>query len=296
MSRRGGHSRPPRRFKIPSRNQSGGVFGIHIGTYSRERNQNAKVFSMKMTFIGTGSAFTLDNYQSNILLEDGSKRLLLDCGGDVRFALRDIGLRMTDVTDVYISHAHADHIGGIEGLAFSTYFHPDCKRPRLYVARQLATPLWSDSLAGGLRSIQGSPADMDTFFDVKRIRKNGHFEWAGHEFKIVQSIHIYDGLAISPSYGLMFEAGGVKYYWSADTQFAPNQLRDFYAMADVIFHDCETSPFESGVHAHFRELCGLSDETKAKMWLYHHQDGELLDAEANGFRGFVERGQTFELE
>ena len=39
---------------------------------------------MRLTFLGTGSAFTMQNFQSNMLLEDGGRRLLIDCGGDVR--------------------------------------------------------------------------------------------------------------------------------------------------------------------------------------------------------------------
>ena len=38
---------------------------------------------MKLIFLGTGSAFTLDNYQSNILVDAPEGRLLIDCGSDV---------------------------------------------------------------------------------------------------------------------------------------------------------------------------------------------------------------------
>jgi ribonuclease BN (tRNA processing enzyme) len=251
---------------------------------------------MKMTYLGVKSAFTLTDYQTNVLLERNGQRLLLDCGGDIRFSLRDVaGLKLTDVTDVYISHAHADHSGGLEGVALCTYFNPNCERPRLFVARQLASPLWSDTLSGGLKTLQGTPADIDTFFEVRRIGNNGSFVWQGITFKIVQSIHIYDGLAISPSYGLMFESGGQRIFWTSDTQHAPNQLHDFYAMSDVIYHDCETSPFPSGVHAHYTDLVNLPAETKSKMWLHHYNDGPLPDAVADGFRGFVLKGQQFEF-
>lgn len=249
----------------------------------------------KMTFLGSGSAFTLDNFQSNILLECEGDRLLLDCGSDIRFSLREIGLSMVSVPNIYISHAHSDHSGGLEGVAFSTLFTPDVERPHLYVSRHLAAPLWSDTLAGGLRSIQGSPADIDTYFRVHRIKPNGKFVWHGVPFKIVQSIHIYNGLVISPSYGLMFKIGDQTIFWTSDTQHAPSQLEYFYDMADVIFHDCETSPYPSKVHAHYSELKGLPATTKEKMWLYHYNMGPLPDAEGDGFAGFVEKNQIFEF-
>jgi hypothetical protein len=67
----------------------------------------------------------------------------------------------------------------------------------------------------------------------------------------------------------------------------------------LIFHDCETSPFKSGVHAHFDDLKTLPDEIKSKMWLMHYQWVEEVDlaklAEDNGFAGFVRKGQSFDL-
>ena len=48
-------------------------------------------------------------------------------------------------------------------------------------------------------------------------------------------------------------------------------------MADIIFHDCETLPFKSGVHAHYEDLKTLDDKTRKKMWLYHYQDNGNSD-------------------
>jgi len=104
------------------------------------------------------------------------------------------------------------------------------------------------------------------------------------------------GYKICHSYGLLIkEQNGEVIFFTADTQFAPNQVKDFYKVADVIFHDCETSPFKSGVHAHYEELKGLEAGTKAKMWLYHYQPNPAQDAVADGFKGFVQKAQEFEF-
>ena len=97
---------------------------------------------MKLIFLGTGSAFTIGNYQSNMLLEDDNgKRLLIDCGSDIRFSLDAVGIRLGEITDVYISHIHADHMGGLEGLAFFTFFNPACEKPNLYISSRMRVPL-----------------------------------------------------------------------------------------------------------------------------------------------------------
>ena len=114
------------------------------------------------------------------------------------------------------------------------------------------------------------------------------------EFQLIQTVHIMDGFSIVPSFGLIFTINGIKTFFTTDTQFAPEQLKDFYEMADVIFHDCETAQFESGVHAHYTKLKTLPEKFRRKMWLYHYQDGELPDAPSDGFVGFVKRGQVFD--
>src|SRR5574343_502710 len=232
-----------------------------------------------ITFLGSASAFYdgTDNYQSNILIERGDRKLLLDCGTDIRFSLRDAGHKMTSVTDIYISHAHADHIGGLEGLGFIKKFTPGQDRPTMFISSLIAKDLWDKSLAGGMESLQGDVADLNTYFDVQKIRPNGKFVWQGIEFKLVQVIHIMNGYVFVPSFGLMFEIDGQKIFWTSDTQHAPNQIMDFYKEADLIFQDCETS-FKSGVHAHYSDLTTLPPEVKNKMWLYHFNAGKTQDA------------------
>lgn len=250
---------------------------------------------MKLQFLGSGSAFTLNNYQSNMLLTNGNDKLLIDCGSDIRFSLREAGYSYKDITEVYISHLHADHIGGLEYLGFTRRFDPSCQKPSLYMSRDIAGDLWARSLSGGMRSLQGEVADIDRFFELHRVGKNGTFDWSGTDFRIVQTVHIMDGFAIIPSYGLMFVADGLKVFISTDAQFCPAQIKDMYKMSDVIFHDCETSPYASGVHAHYNELKTLCPEIKNKMLLYHYQDGALPKEEEDGFLGFVRKGAIFDF-
>lgn len=255
-----------------------------------------RTLTMKLTFVGSGGAFTMNNYQSNMILEIAGRRLLIDCGSDIRWGLKDLGLNHRSIDALYISHQHADHIGGMEWLGFYTYFDPAAKKIPLFVNGHLAQDLWDHSLQGGLGSIQGKITTLDDFFDVKRIPANGGFEFEGTEFRVVQTIHVMNGFYVVPSYGLLWTAtNGKKVFLTTDTQFCPHQITDFYNWADVIFHDCETSPYKSGVHAHYNDLRTLDASVKSKMWLYHYQDGDLPDVVGDGFLGFVKKGQSFDF-
>jgi len=255
---------------------------------------------MKIIPLGCGSAFTMKDFQTNLLIERNGKRLLVDAGTDIRFSLKAQGLSYKDIDAVYITHLHADHIGGIEYLAFCSYFDPTKKGSiKLFGNQRVLDEAWNSTLRGGLRSVQGKVVSIHDYFNVEAIPDNSSFIWEGIVFDIVQSVHIMDGYSIVPSYGLMIHHPDKphKIYITADAQFNPNQIKDFYKQADIIIQDCETAPYLSGVHAHYSELCTLDSAYKAKMWLIHRQDNIADDFENSnkkaieqGFLGFFQRG------
>lgn len=253
----------------------------------------------ELTFLGSGSAFYIgshagENWQSNVLIRSpAGRRLLIDCGSDIRFSLREQGLTAGDIDDVFISHLHADHVGGLEWLAFSTRFSAAGRKPRILANQAILKDLWSHSLRGGLGSLEGELATLRTYFDIQSIPDNKGFDWEGIHFRPVQVVHNVDGFRICPTFGLLFSIGATSIFFTADTQFAPNQISRYYQCADLILHDCETSSFRSGVHAHYEQLIELPADVKRKTWLYHYQPGTRPDATADGFAGWIEKGQRF---
>lgn len=253
---------------------------------------------MKLTFVGTGSAFTVGtgNFHSNMLLEnDDHRRLLIDCGTDVRWSLFDLGLNHRDINDVYISHLHSDHAGGLEWLAFTTKFDPKLtQKPSLFISETLVKSLWDNKLAAGLSSIADQEVTLSSYFDLHPVGASQQFTWGELVISLVKTIHIFNNTKLVPSFGLAFTIGEINVYITTDTQFTPNQLMPYYEKADIIFHDCGIGPL-SPVHAHFSQLASLPVEIKNKIWLYHYEPTEFPDAKAAGFRGFVKKGQVFDF-
>ena len=69
---------------------------------------------MKITVVGCGNAFSDDNFNQSFLLEEDGRKMLIDCGYQVPLALRVNRIDLREINDIYVSHLHADHIGGNE--------------------------------------------------------------------------------------------------------------------------------------------------------------------------------------
>ena len=204
---------------------------------------------MKIKVIGCGNAFSYKSFNQSFVLEEAGKRLLIDCGMQTPQALTNAGYKPTDIDDIYISHAHADHCGGLEYFAFLRYdwikrprrFDEGKYAPRLIANKQLLTDLWDKSLRGGLESMEGFVATLDTFFEPMPIEPNKPFIWQGWTVDLIQQIHIMSGSVIMPSFGIMFRKEGHKsVYFVTDSQHcSPRQMEEYYRMADIIYQDCE---------------------------------------------------------
>jgi len=245
-----------------------------------------------MKWVGTGSAFNFELGNTSFLLypkEENGSTLLVDCGYTVPAVLADWG-KIGKITDIIITHLHADHVGGLETLGFFHYyvlgrFGKD--KPRLYVATQdLADALWDRSLSGGMDNIMfadGSTgiAKLGDYFDV---RIGTDVIIAGlPALKLINTPHL-DGME---NYAIGFDNG---VYFSGDCTVLPPQD------AKLIFQDCQFSaPSPNDPHIAYDTLLqGLPEEVRKKTHLVHLSANfrEKYKADS-GFAGCVMPGTEF---
>ena len=70
---------------------------------------------MELTMLGTGHAVVTECYNTCFVLKDGERHLLVDGGGGIGLLrqFRHAGLAWQDMREIFVTHKHLDHLGGI---------------------------------------------------------------------------------------------------------------------------------------------------------------------------------------
>jgi hypothetical protein len=266
---------------------------------------------VSIQFLGVGGAFSIPTVpgdlstapmQSNMVItSESGKCMLFDCGSDIRFSAQMCGYGPNSFDAVYISHEHADHTGGLEWLLLNRLFGGGSK-PVLIAEAKLIQNLWK-MLHPGLEVTTNSLMNFSDYvieypISYREFIDCGVVSWEGLQLYLVRQVHVPHKSHPMFSYGLtVWDGKTAAFHVSSDATFNPDRLAEIAEDVSIIFQDCEVG-YKTGVHAHYDELLTLQPEVRAKMWLYHYNPNEAAkkDAVADGFLGFVQRGQTFTFD
>ncbi|HET7746295.1 MAG TPA: MBL fold metallo-hydrolase [Vicinamibacteria bacterium] len=225
---------------------------------------------MRVLPLGVGDAFSALHYTSSILLESGGQWLLLDCPHPIRKILREGSLaalgRPLDVADlagVAVTHLHADHSSGLEGLGFYAHFALR-RRMKLLAHPDVSARLW-ERLAAGMEVLEGPDGQdtrptLETYFEVIPLDEARPVRLGPFEVECRKTWHPI------PTTALRVRADGRAVAHSADTRFDP-ALVEWLLQADLVLH--ETGP---GIHTPLEDLEALPAEKRARMRLIHYPD------------------------
>jgi hypothetical protein len=221
---------------------------------------------MRVTWNGTGSAWSRLYGNASAVVESGGKRLLIDCGHTVPSRLEEIGLTLRDIDAVFISHLHGDHIYGLEEWGFKNFLVWNA-RPTLFVADAIADMLWTDVLAGTMAQVCNRSCLLNDYFDVVRLREREPATFGSMTVEIHPVLHVPN----APAFGAKVAADGKSVGFTCDSLADVSPW--FYDGTSVVFHDCSLAPpFPETVHAHFSELRRYPEDWRKRTRLVHYGD------------------------
>lgn len=221
--------------------------------------------------LGVGDAFSELYYSSCMAVRAQEQWFLIDCPHPIRKMMREasssagLSLGIEDISAVILTHLHADHASGLEGLGYFSYFLLGKKMP-LIVHPKVSSRLWEGHLAAGMEQLLpsvGAPfveKGLSDYFEVVPLTEEAPVVFGGVQIECRQTIHHI------PTTALRLRSGGLCLGHSADTAF-DESLIEWLSEAQLVVHETNY-----GVHTPYEKLASLPEALRRKMRLTHYPD------------------------
>ncbi|GIP32855.1 MBL fold metallo-hydrolase [Paenibacillus sp. J2TS4] len=241
---------------------------------------------LKLRMVGTGGAFSARYANNNALMTAGSFTLLVDCGVTAIRSLREMDVPLPSIDGVFVTHQHADHVGGLEEFAFQM-LHIHRRKPKLFIPASLREVLWENTLKGGMENIEAGLTALDDYFDVIELHEGHEMEVSpGLRLNILPTQHI----AHKSSYSLLING---QMYYSSDTRFNRARLEELHSQGvRYILHECKLYG-APGVHTTLEELLTLPEEVQSKIQLMHYGDDMEQYIGRTGIMTFIRQHELY---
>ncbi len=184
---------------------------------------------MMVTLLGTGTPIlNINRFGMSTLVQAGTQKLLFDAGRGVAIRLHQAKVPLRDLTAVFITHLHSDHVTGLPDLYATAPLPTDDGRRALPL--DVYGPQGVDDLARGIERmftqnnqirVTGKEADPHALtISTHALPPEGGVVFSRDG--VVVTAFLVDHGHAKPAYGYRVDYAGHAVVLSGDTTFTPN--------------------------------------------------------------------------
>ena len=234
--------------------------------------------TIRVILLGTqgGPGFDAQRLGISTLVEAGSERLLFDAGRSLTTGMARMAISPADVTKVFLTHLHSDHIVSLPEL----YLFPWASQ-----GRQAALQVWGPT---GTRAMFTHLQEAFAF-DI-HIRRDVDEKFSPDGIKVVATdinegvvyesngvkvtAFLVDHSPVTPAFGYRVDYRGHSVGLSGDTKPSDNLVK-FTSGVDLLIHELGRSKQDPLLAGPPDELLPNSRQTRgrARIIAEHHTDG-----------------------
>ena len=275
------------------------------------QQQNAPI--IKVTLLGTnaGPPVNLERYEAGTLVEAGNQKLLFDCGRGVTFRLTQAGVNLGQVSKLFLTHLHSDHVVGIPDLYLTPWSAGSARQTRFEVWGPAGTADMMDHIQKAYAFDIHIRRDVDEKFSREGIAVSSRDVKEGKIFEqdgVTVTAFVVDHGPVKPALGYRVDYGGHSLVLSGDTRFSENLIKHSQGV-DVLIHETidadalrrnpgnrSKEQVESIIahHTSLQEAGEIFNRVKPRLAVYSHilgKEEDLIAGTRKVYSGPLEVGE-----
>lgn len=233
---------------------------------------------MQVILLGTqgGPTFNAQRLGISTLVLAGPERLLFDAGRGVTTGMARVALNPADVTKVFLTHLHSDHVISLPELLISPWASQGRQSP-LEVWGPSGTRVMMQRFEEALAFDIHVRRDLDEKFPADGVRVAATDIGEGVVYQsngVKVTAFLVDHGPVKPAFGYRVDFGGRSVAISGDTVPSDNLVK-FTSGVDLLIHEVSRFKDDPALSGPPDELLPNSRQTRrqARTIAEHHTDG-----------------------
>ncbi len=208
-----------------------GCWRLRLGTASAQ--------DIRVTLLGTGTpAPVMNRFGPSILVEAGEQKFLFDAGRGAMQRLTQIGVELEDVTGVFLTHLHSDHVVGFPDLWLTGWLFGERAVPLsgLGTARHAEDDARTSPRPTNTTSPSARPTSSASAAGALIVAEDVAEGFAYESNGVRITPFDVDHAPVEPAFGYRIDYRGRSVVLSGDTRFSENLIRRAEGV-DLLIHE-----------------------------------------------------------